>query len=81
MLDQEVRRFSATDAAELYDVARWGKGYFSIDDNGHVRVHPTKDPDRGIDGHGGLLSRADGIGYGPGLGHDIASDPAEPATP
>ncbi len=49
MIDQEVRRWTATDAAELYDVARWGKGYFSVDDNGHVRVHPTKDPQRWID--------------------------------
>src|SRR3990172_8671719 len=49
MLDQEVRRWTATDAAELYDIARWGKGYFSIDDNGHVRVHPTKEPERGLD--------------------------------
>ncbi|HEX3726629.1 MAG TPA: biosynthetic arginine decarboxylase [Pirellulales bacterium] len=49
MLDQEVRRWTATDAAELYDIARWGKGYFSIDDNGHVRVHPTKDPERCLD--------------------------------
>jgi arginine decarboxylase len=49
MLDQEVRRWTATDAAELYDIARWGKGYFSIDDNGHVRVHPTKDPERWLD--------------------------------
>ena len=49
MLDQEVRRWTATDAAELYDIARWGKGYFSVDDNGHVRVHPTKDPERWLD--------------------------------
>jgi arginine decarboxylase len=49
MLDQEVRRWSASDAAELYDIARWGKGYFSVDDNGHVRVHPTKDPERWLD--------------------------------
>ncbi len=49
MLDQEVQRWTATDAAELYEIARWGKGYFSIAENGHVRVHPTKDPDRSID--------------------------------
>ena len=36
MLDQEVRRWTASDAAELYDIARWGKGYFSVDENGHV---------------------------------------------
>jgi arginine decarboxylase len=49
MLDQEVRRWSSGDAAELYDIARWGKGYFSIDDNGHMRVHPNKEPDRWLD--------------------------------
>lgn len=49
MLDQEVRGWTATDAAELYEVERWGKGYFSVDDCGHLRVHPTKDPQRWID--------------------------------
>ena len=29
--------------------ARWGKGYFSVNDAGHVCVHPTKDPARAID--------------------------------
>src|SRR6202044_586663 len=33
----------------LYDVARWGKGYFSVSDQGHVLVHPEKDPARSID--------------------------------
>ncbi len=42
-------RWSTTDTAELYDVARWGKGYFSVGDNGHFWVHPNKDPNRGID--------------------------------
>jgi len=37
------------DASELYEVARWGKGYFSVGDAGSVRVHPTKDPQRFID--------------------------------
>ena len=41
--------FTATDAAELYEVARWGKGYFSVSPVGHVLVHPTKDPARSID--------------------------------
>jgi len=49
MLDQEVRGWTAADAAEIYEIARWGKGYFSIGENGHVRVHPTKDPERHID--------------------------------
>jgi arginine decarboxylase len=37
------------DAAELYEVERWGKNYFSIAPNGHMRVHATKDPERSID--------------------------------
>lgn len=37
------------DAAELYDVAAWGKGYFSVGDNGHLWVHPEKDRRRRID--------------------------------
>jgi arginine decarboxylase len=49
MLDQEVRRWTATDAAEMYDIGRWGKGYFSIGDNGHVRVHPSREPERWLD--------------------------------
>src|SRR5208282_1964609 len=49
MLDQEVRRWTPTDAAELYEIARWGKGYFSVSDSGHVLVHPTRDPGRFLD--------------------------------
>jgi arginine decarboxylase len=41
--------WSVTDASELYEVDRWGKGYFSINASGHVQVHPTKDPSRAID--------------------------------
>jgi arginine decarboxylase len=33
----------------LYEIDRWGKGYFSIGTNGHVRVHATKEPERAID--------------------------------
>jgi arginine decarboxylase len=41
--------FTTTDATELYEVDRWGKGYFSIASSGHLLVHPTKDPARSID--------------------------------
>src|SRR6476646_7246609 len=41
--------FTVSDANELYEVDRWGKGYFSISGDGHVLVHPTKDPSRAID--------------------------------
>ena len=41
--------WSVSDASELYEVARWGKGYFSVSAAGHVMVHPTKDPSAAID--------------------------------
>ncbi|HXE81618.1 MAG TPA: biosynthetic arginine decarboxylase [Vicinamibacterales bacterium] len=42
-------QWTTQDAAELYEVARWGKGYFSVGANGHLLVHPTKEPNRSID--------------------------------
>jgi arginine decarboxylase len=41
--------WSVTDATELYEISRWGKGYFSIGPQGHVLVHPSKDPAHAID--------------------------------
>src|SRR5919109_1323277 len=41
--------FTVSDATELYEVDRWGKGYFSISTDGHVLVHPRKDPAQAID--------------------------------
>src|SRR6202789_3054108 len=49
MLDQQGPTFSTSDASDLYDVTRWGAGYFSVDRAGHLRVHPNKDPNRSID--------------------------------
>ena len=46
---EPTERWSIADAGELYDVASWGKGYFSVGSNGHLWVHPTKDAGRGID--------------------------------
>src|SRR6266436_945463 len=42
-------RWSIAEAGELYDVASWGKGYFAVEPNGHLWVHPDKDAARGID--------------------------------
>jgi arginine decarboxylase len=42
-------RWTTTDSAELYDVASWGKGYFSVGENGNLVVHPTKEANRRID--------------------------------
>ena len=41
--------WTTTESSELYEVPYWGKGYFSVGDDGHVRVHPTKEPQRWID--------------------------------
>ncbi len=49
MLKDAVDRWSITEASELYDVPRWGKGYFSVNSSGHLAVHPNKDPAVGID--------------------------------
>jgi arginine decarboxylase len=46
---EPTERWTTADAGELYDVAAWGKGYFSVGANGHLWVHPSKDPARGID--------------------------------
>ncbi|MCE9544076.1 MAG: biosynthetic arginine decarboxylase [Planctomycetia bacterium] len=49
LVEQDVAQWTVEDAAELYEVERWGKGYFNVNAAGNVCVHPTKDPARGID--------------------------------
>lgn len=44
-----MERWTIQDAYETYGVRAWGKGYFSINDRGHVVVHPDKDPAKKID--------------------------------
>jgi arginine decarboxylase len=48
MVLEPTDRWSAQDSRELFDVASWGKGYFSIGDEGHILVHPEKEPARSI---------------------------------
>src|SRR5277367_6605815 len=48
-LREPADRWSIAEAGELYDVSRWGKGYFSVGNNGHLWVHPNKEPNRGLD--------------------------------
>lgn len=42
-------RWTVAEARDLYDIDRWGKGYFSISDEGHILVHPTKEPHQFVD--------------------------------
>jgi arginine decarboxylase len=37
------------DSRDLYNVEGWGIGYFDINERGHLAVHPTRAPDRGLD--------------------------------
>jgi len=46
---EPAERWTPQLASDLYDVASWGKGYFSVGENGQVHVHPEKDPARSID--------------------------------
>ena len=46
---EPTERWTVTDASELYDVPAWGKGYFSVGENGHLYVHPDKNPQRRAD--------------------------------
>jgi arginine decarboxylase len=46
---EPTERWSTQLASDLYDVSSWGKGYFSVGENGHILVHPEKDPARSID--------------------------------
>jgi arginine decarboxylase len=46
---EPTERWTPQVASEFYDVASWGKGYFSVGENGHLLVHPEKDPARSID--------------------------------
>ncbi|HUG93560.1 MAG TPA: biosynthetic arginine decarboxylase [Planctomycetaceae bacterium] len=49
MSEDPIQRWTLSDAGELYEVPRWGNGYFSINADAHVQVHPDKRPDRAID--------------------------------
>jgi arginine decarboxylase len=48
-LREPTERWTTTEASEMYDVAAWGKGYFSVGANGNVWVHPDKSAERKID--------------------------------
>ena len=45
----EAPRWTIKDAEKLYNMKGWGLGYFRINDQGHVAVHPDGSPGRNID--------------------------------
>ncbi len=44
-----VDRWTSDDSADLYDVPRWGKEYFTVGQNGNLLVHPDRDPAKSLD--------------------------------
>ncbi|MGE0553078.1 MAG: biosynthetic arginine decarboxylase [Gemmatimonadales bacterium] len=41
--------WSAKDSEKLYNMSGWGKGFFRVNEDGHVAVHPTGRPNGGLD--------------------------------
>ncbi|MEO8296098.1 MAG: biosynthetic arginine decarboxylase [Gemmatimonadota bacterium] len=41
--------WSIKDSEKLYNMSGWGLGYFRINQEGHVAVHPDANPKRGLD--------------------------------
>lgn len=48
-VNADPSRWTTADAEKLYNMAGWGLGYFRVNDEGHVTVHPDRNPERGID--------------------------------
>src|SRR5690606_37227825 len=44
-----IMAWTIEDSRELYNLDGWGIGYFDINEKGHVTVHPTREPERGLD--------------------------------
>ena len=42
-------QWSIKDAEKLYNVLGWGLGYFRVNADGHVAVHPDRTPERSVD--------------------------------
>src|SRR5262252_8251089 len=48
-MQELMDQWKILDALETYEVRHWGKGYFGINERGHVTVHPNKRPEQAID--------------------------------
>ncbi len=44
-----MRGWTVRDSLELYNVANWGAGFFTVNNRGHVEVRPRGPQERGID--------------------------------
>src|SRR5262245_29864046 len=46
---QLIETWKIADAFETYGIRHWSKGYFGLNAEGHVTVHPSKRPDQFVD--------------------------------
>ena len=44
-----IEQWKNQDSQDVYEIKHWGKGYFGINEKGHVTVHPNKNPEQAID--------------------------------
>ena len=57
------RRWTTKDAEKLYNMSGWGLGYFRVNAEGHVTVHPDANRKRGLDlYHLAMDLNAQGVG-------------------
>ncbi len=44
-----AKPWGLADSVRTYGIRDWGQGYFSVNEKGHVVVHPSADPNKSID--------------------------------
>ncbi|HZZ43852.1 MAG TPA: biosynthetic arginine decarboxylase [Tepidisphaeraceae bacterium] len=47
--ETQPKPWTAADSAKLYGIKSWGQGYFSVNNDGHVAVHPSQNAVKSID--------------------------------
>lgn len=48
MIDESPLHWTTVDASEMYEVPRWGNGYFTVNSRGNVMVHPDPEHIAGL---------------------------------
>ena len=51
MQDGKSKAWTAQDSISLYNIDRWGSGYFGVNDQGFLTVHPNQDKATAINLH------------------------------
>ncbi|HEX2523858.1 MAG TPA: biosynthetic arginine decarboxylase, partial [Terriglobia bacterium] len=46
---ERMENWTIQDSIDCYNIKNWGKDYFSVNEKGHITVHPDKKPDHAID--------------------------------